>query len=96
MILKNIQIGSKSDENGGPEGPRTSILGSPGGAGPPFWASLGPLWPHSAPQVDFWNILGFIWGVILSPKSVKFGVDFRCVFGTLFGEVLEWFWGCFG
>ena len=30
------KVGPKSDENGGPEGPRTSILGSPGGAGPPF------------------------------------------------------------
>ena len=27
---------------------------------------------------------------------MKFGVDFRCVFGMFFGGVLEWFWGCFG
>ena len=54
---------------------------------------------HMAPQCPpgrFWRISGVIWGVILNPKSVKFGVDFRCVFGMLFGGVLDWFWDCFG
>ena len=70
--------------------------------GPPFWVPggswtsllgfFGPMWPHSAPRVDFWRISELIWGVILSPKSMKFGVEFRCVFGMIFGGVLEWFW----
>jgi len=78
--------------------------------GPPFWGPRGsldlpfePLWvpsgSHLGPQCPpgrFWRISDVIWEPILSPKSMKFGVDFRCVFGMLFGGVLEWFWGCFG
>ena len=63
----------------------------PGGAGPPSWASLGPVWPHSAPRVDFWRISVLICGVIVKPKSLKFVDKFRCVFGMFFGGVLEWF-----
>ena len=72
-----------------------SVLGPRGGPESPFWASLVPMWPHSAPQADFWTILGLIFGDVLNPKYVKFGVDFRCVFAMFFGGVLEWFWGCF-
>ena len=57
MILKNIQIASKSDENGAPEGPRTSILGSPGEPGPSFWAPLGSIWVPSGPTVPPGSIL---------------------------------------
>ena len=32
----------------------------------------------------------------MKPKAVKFGVDFRCVFGMLTGRVLEGFRSCFG
>ena len=78
--------------------------------GRPFWGPRGgldlafePLWvpsgSHLGPQCPpgrFWRISGVIWESILSPKSMKFGVDFRCVFGMFFGGVLEWFWGCFG
>ena len=63
------------------------------------WISLvglfGPMWPQSAPRVDFCRILGFIWTVILGLKSVKICVDFRYVFWKSFGGMLEWFWGCF-
>ena len=71
-------------------------MGSQGDPGPPFWASWGPVWPHSAPRVEFWTISELICGVILSQKSMKFGVDFRSGFGMLFWKVLEWFWDCFG
>ena len=78
--------------------------------GPPFWGPRGgldlpfeALWipsgSHLGPQCPpgrFWRISGVIWESILSPKSMKFGVDFRCVFGMLFGRVLEWCWNCFG
>ena len=77
-IEKHQKLGADSEENGTPEG-----------AGPPFWASLGPMWPRSAPGVDFLKILGFIWGVISEAKWMKSGVEFRCVFGMLFGWVLD-------
>ena len=51
---------------------------------------------QSAPQVDLLMILVLILGVIWSPKSVKFGVEFGCVFGMFFLLVLEWFWTCVG
>ncbi len=41
-----------------------------------LWASVGPVWPHIAPQIVFKIILALIWGVILSPKSVKNGAVF--------------------
>ena len=55
----------------------------PRGPGPPFWASWGPMWPHSAPRVEFWRISELIVGIILSEKSMKIGVDFRCGVGML-------------
>ena len=78
--------------------------------GPPFWGPRGgldlpfeALWipsgSHLGPQCPpgrFWRISGVIWESILSPKSMNFGVDFRCVFGMLVAGVLEWFWDCFG
>ena len=93
MILKNIPNRSTNDINCG--GALELRFGSRGGLDLPFgalWVPCGPTVPPSRLLEDF----GFIWGVILNPKSVKFGVDFRCVFGMLFGRVLEWFWGCFG
>ena len=70
-----------------------------GGLDLPFEALWVPSRSHLGPQCPpgrFWRISGVIWESILSSKSMKFGVDFRCVFGMLFGGVLEWFWGCFG
>ena len=67
-----------------------------GGSRPSFWASEGPMWPHSAPQDDLWRSLVIILGVIWKPTSVKFGVDFWCVFGMVCWMVLQWFCPCFG
>ena len=59
---------------------------------------LGLLWSNVAPQrprVDFWRISELIWEVILKPKSMKFGVEFRRVFGMIFGGVLDGFGAIF-
>jgi hypothetical protein len=42
------------------------------------------------------RISGFILEVILEPKSMKSEVEFRCVFGMLFGGGWELFWNYFG
>ncbi len=86
MILKNIQ---KSSPTLGKWCPK-------GGLDLPFGPCLGSHVAPSAPWVDFYQILGFIGELILSPKSLNFGVDFRYVFWMLFGRVLERSGGCFG
>ena len=46
--------GSKSIENGVPDGARDLRFWSQGDPGPPFWASWGPMWPHRGPM---WSCL---------------------------------------
>ena len=94
--LKNIQGRTQKYWKRCPRGAQDLRFGSQGDPGPPFGASWGPVWPHSAPRVEFWRISELIFGVILRQKSMKFGVDFRCDSGMLFWEVLERFWLCFG
>ena len=78
IIWKTSKLVAESEENGTAEGGRASFCGS-----------LGPMWPRIAPRVDFLRLLGVILEVISEAKSMKNGVEFRCVFGTLFGWVLE-------
>ena len=42
IILERIKIDAESEDNCTPEGP-----------GPPFYATLGPMWPRSAPESIF-------------------------------------------
>ena len=59
-----FQIGSKSDENGVPEGLWSSV-----------WVSVSPVWPHSVPGSMFGVCL---FGIVLGQESMN--VVVLCLF----------------
>jgi len=78
IVWKTSKIVAEITENGTAEGARA-----------PFCGSLGPMWPRSVPGVDLLKLFGVISEVISDAKSMKFGIEFRYVFGTFFGRLLE-------
>ena len=65
------------------------ILGSIWGAKKKEKQSGTPSWRQSRFCLHFGTVLRVILGVTSDPKSMKFEVEFRCVFGMLFKRVLE-------
>ena len=80
MILKTSKIGPTCDKNVAPEGPWTSVL---------VPRALWGMWPHSGPQVDFWDF-GAHLGGHFDLKIYEFWCRFSMCFRDAFWRGLEW------